>query len=333
MQHLSPRVLEVPSFPKIFHYGESRIANLIREGRVEVTEKIDGSLFAFGININGELVMRSKGQPVGRETLGMFGPVVRAVVLEREAAIKDALPPGSFVYGETLQKPKHNTLAYGRVPEGNFIMFGCFNAGILAPNGWLDHDDLMLLGRELNFEVVPLIAAHYPTPIEMDQMLERESILGKEKIEGVVIRNLDNVVAFFPQDQPAPVLCKYVRSDFRERNSKEWAGVNDSTQNKFQALFETYRTEPRWRKAIQHLQEAGQLQGRMQDMPLLVDELKRDLTEECKEEIKEAFWLLAQKDLYKTVGRGLAEFYKQTITQQELDSLAQLEILAQGVCQ
>ena len=41
-----------PSYPKIFNVGNNYIPNLL-VGRVEVTEKIDGSQFSFGVNKDG----------------------------------------------------------------------------------------------------------------------------------------------------------------------------------------------------------------------------------------------------------------------------------------
>jgi len=51
----------IPSFPKVFHIGESYISNLF-DGTIEVTEKVDGSMFCFGKDQEGHIVMRSKGK-------------------------------------------------------------------------------------------------------------------------------------------------------------------------------------------------------------------------------------------------------------------------------
>ena len=52
---------KISSFPKIFHIGENYIENLFK-GQVEITEKIDGSQYAFGIDKDGQAVRRSKGK-------------------------------------------------------------------------------------------------------------------------------------------------------------------------------------------------------------------------------------------------------------------------------
>ena len=51
----------ISSFPKIFHIGENFIQNLFC-GPVEISEKIDGSQWSFGIDKDGQEVRRSKGE-------------------------------------------------------------------------------------------------------------------------------------------------------------------------------------------------------------------------------------------------------------------------------
>jgi hypothetical protein len=50
----------IPSYGKILTLGSAFTENAI-VGNVSIQEKIDGSLFAFGLNEDKEVVMRSKG--------------------------------------------------------------------------------------------------------------------------------------------------------------------------------------------------------------------------------------------------------------------------------
>ena len=50
----------IKTYPKIFAIGQSYIENIF-DGDIEISEKIDGSMFAFA-KINDELFFRSKGQ-------------------------------------------------------------------------------------------------------------------------------------------------------------------------------------------------------------------------------------------------------------------------------
>ena len=49
----------IPSYPKVFTVGDRHTLNLFK-GPVQITEKVDGSQFAFG-KIDNELHFRSKG--------------------------------------------------------------------------------------------------------------------------------------------------------------------------------------------------------------------------------------------------------------------------------
>ena len=64
---------------------------------------------------------------------------------------------------------------------------------------------------------------------------------------------------------------------------------------------------------MQHLQESGALKGAMQDMPLLIKEIRSDTLDECKEEIKEELFQAVLKDLQKGLTAGLPEWYKQKL--------------------
>lgn len=55
----------IPSYPKIYNLGHDAINNLF-ESQVEISEKLDGSQFSFGITPTRDIVMRSKGKEIGR---------------------------------------------------------------------------------------------------------------------------------------------------------------------------------------------------------------------------------------------------------------------------
>jgi len=96
------------AFPKILHIGDKQIADLF-EGEVEITEKVDGSQFGFG-KVKGRLFVRSKGRELDLDNPDqMF-----KLGVEYVKSIEDKIPDNTTFYGEYLQKPKHNTLAYDR---------------------------------------------------------------------------------------------------------------------------------------------------------------------------------------------------------------------------
>ena len=105
-------------FPKILHIGDKQISSLF-DDEVEITEKVDGSQLGFG-KVNGRLFIRSKGRELDLDNPdGMF-----KLGVEYVRSIEDKIPDNHTFYGEYLQKPKHNTLAYDRVPKNNISLFG-----------------------------------------------------------------------------------------------------------------------------------------------------------------------------------------------------------------
>jgi len=313
----------IPAFPKIFTLGMKETERVFNNP-VEVTEKIDGSQFSFGM-IDGDLHMRSKGAIVYPETVkGMFAPVVMHVL---KAHAKNPLPNNMVFHGETLQKPKHNTLEYGRVPTNNFMLFsirfipGGINfsstvCGVPKAEFVSDHDTLKLWALALGFEPIPLL---YTGKLDRTKILEytekwldTESTLGKANMEGVVIKNYSERALI--GGMVIPVLAaKYVSEKFKEKHSVSWKKENKPVMEK---LGDAYRTEARWQKAIQHLRDDGTLEQSPKDIGPLYKEIIRDINEECKEEIKEALWQGYSKDLCRIVTRGFAEWYKEQLVKE-----------------
>src|SRR5690242_11376793 len=100
------------SYPSIFALGHRYVADLLTVP-VLVEEKIDGSQFSFGISTVGELAIRSKGAQMHIDAPEKMFQKAADTVKE----LKDVLTPGWTYRAEYLAKPKHNTLAYDRVPE------------------------------------------------------------------------------------------------------------------------------------------------------------------------------------------------------------------------
>src|SRR5438309_103134 len=105
------------NYPSIYALGHRYLEELLLDP-VVVEEKIDGSQFSFGV-FNGELKARSKGAIIFPDTPPkMFAKGVAAA----QARIND-LQDGWTYRCELLDKPKHNTLTYGRIPKENIILF------------------------------------------------------------------------------------------------------------------------------------------------------------------------------------------------------------------
>ncbi len=287
---------QLNSYPTVFQLGHSAVKDIF-QSEVQIEEKIDGSQWSMAV-IDGELVCRSRGkQLIVDAPEKMFN---KAVLTAKELAPR--LTPGWVYRGEFLSTPKHNTLAYGDVPPGHIIIFDIMT----GPETYLDYESKAVEAARLGLMTVPLLFRGIVESYEMFQsILERESILGGCKIEGVVIKNYQ---VFTPEKKVA--IAKYVSEAFKETHNKEWKKGNPNSKDLETLLIEQYRTEARWQKAIQHLRESGLLTDSPQDIPLLLREIGTDVEKECAEEIKEALYKYYWPKIQRGVIRGLPEFYK-----------------------
>src|SRR5690349_12116226 len=105
----------INSYPNIYALGHRAIKELLNTP-VVVQEKVDGSQFSMCIQC-GVLTCRSKGQELVIDASEkMF---LKAVETAKALDLRDG-----WVYRcEYLQSPKHNTLAYERIPTNYLIVF------------------------------------------------------------------------------------------------------------------------------------------------------------------------------------------------------------------
>lgn len=292
--------MNIRAFPKIFHIGEGYIEKLF-EGEVEITEKIDGSQLNFG-KIEGELYIRSKGAQIFPETVpGMFKGGVEHIL-----EVKDRIPDNTVFYGECLEKPHHNVLKYERIPKNHIALFGVSDEHY---NFIKDYEKLKEYADLLDIDVVPLLyEGEIKTIKELEKFLDFDSYLGGTKVEGIVVKNYNQ--PFLLGGQPIPVMMgKYVREDFKETLKKEWNSKKTS-KGRWEEYKESFRTEARWNKAIQHLAEKGELEYAPRDIGKLIKEIQNDITEEEKENIKEFLWNEFGQELLRSSTRNFPEYYK-----------------------
>ena len=171
---------------------------------------------------------------------------------------------------------------------------------------------IFLLTSLLEIEVVPLIyQGNVKNPDFLMGLLERESILGKANIEGVVVKNYQ--AKFLLGGQPMPLMAgKFVSEKFKEVHRNGW-GKEHTGKGKWETFKESFKTEARWLKAIQHLQEAGKLTNTPQDIGALLKSIKDDITEEEKEMIKEFLWKEFGVEVLRHATIGLPEWYKERL--------------------
>lgn len=289
------------SYPSLFAIGHRATAELF-DGPVIVEEKIDGSQFSFGISESGELMCRSKGVQIVLDEAGMFSSGVAAA-----KSVANLLKPGWTYRGEYLRVPKHNTLTYDRVPKNHVIIFD-INTGLECYLGAAEKAEEC---ARIGFEVVPLLyEGMIGGPHALTDLLNRTSVLGGPKIEGVVVK--PKAYDKFGQDKKA-IIGKFVSEDFKEKHSVEWKESNRGSGDILLTLGSELRSEARWAKAVQHLRDSGKLEGSPKDIGALIREVPADILKECAAEIQERLMKWAWPKIQRDTIRGLPEWYKQQL--------------------
>lgn len=295
MKHIS-------AYPSIYALGHKAIERIFIEGSdIIIEEKIDGSQFSFGRE-NGEFICRSKGKDIIPDAPEkMF---LKGVEIAKSLPVTD----GWIYRGEYLEKPKHNTLAYSRIPANHIILFDVQT----APETYLSYEDKKKEAERLGLECVPLL---HKGPIDgfdsFKGLLDMESVLGGCKIEGFVVKNYNLFTA-----EKKVAIGKYVSEAFKEKHQTAWKNSNPGIRDVVQALIHEYKTDARWRKAIQHLRDDGKLEGSPKDIGVLIQEIPADILKDSEQEIKDRLFNHFWPHIRRGVTNGFPEFYKQELAQQ-----------------
>lgn len=283
------------SFPKVYALGHKAIGDLLDEP-VYVEEKIDGSQFSFGV-IDGCLRTKSKNcEPPDK----MFDAAVSTA-----KNLKPYLIPGWTYRAEFLKSPHHNVLSYDRVPKSNIIIFDIAR----GYEDYLEPEEKRDEAERLGLEVVPLLASGEMDYESMEELLDRESILGGCKVEGVTIKDYSRF-----DKRKKPLMGKLVRDDFREKNK----GGGNSGKSIIGKIIDRLHNESRWEKAIQHRRERGELEVAPQDIGPLMHEIQDDIKEEEEEWIKEQLFAHYWDDIRRGATGGFPEWYKQQLAKGEV---------------
>lgn len=304
--------MKIHSYGKVWALGKLGTDELLN-GPIIVQEKIDGSQFSFG-NIGGELWARSKGQQVGEggNVEGMFAKAWQTAELVFRTG---TIPEGMVIRCETLDKPKHNVLAYNRVPVGNIIIYD-----ITLEDGtekYLPPEEMNKWAIMWGLQTVPLF--HYgelkmvELKAKLPEWLKRESVLGGQTIEGIVIKNhakLDGMGKM--------LACKVVREEFKEAHNLEWKAQKPGSV--IEQIIASFNKENIWQKAIQHAKEDGILLNEPKDIGYLIGAIKRDFHDEQGEAIKKKIFREFYADIERGIMRGFPEWYKNQLLEKALET-------------
>lgn len=296
------------SYPKVWALGH-RETQRIFESHVVIEEKIDGSQFSFG-KFGDELKVRSRGGEIILDAPEKMFNAAVATVKELAPILKD----GWTYSGEYLAKPKHNVLAYDRIPEKCIVIFDIK----IGNEQYLSYVNKKAECERIGLEVIPLIfEGVYENPMEILQLIDGISLLGGQKMEGIVVKNY----AQFGDDKKV-IMGKYVSEGFKEMHKVDWKISNPGRGDVVALLIDSLRTPARWHKAVQHLKEKGQLEGSPKDIGNLMKEFENDLIAECKEVIADKLFQWAFPQILRGTKRGLPEWYKELLIKETFGDAA-----------
>ncbi len=295
----------INSYGKIYNLGHAYLADLFKDP-VLVEEKVDGSAFSMR-KLNGELQCRSKGAPLFLDNPQMM--FVEALNSARE--LLPLMHEGWTYRCEYLQKPRHNGLVYDRIPHKHLIIYDIDT----GDQNYLSYGAKKEEADRIGLECVPIM---FEGMIEnVDQVLklmDTISVLGGQKIEGMVFKNYKQYAG-----DGKVLMGKHVSEEFKEVQRAHWKIDNPKKGDIIDSLVDSYRTPARWNKAIQHLREAGNLTDTPKDIGPLMKEVMADIQSECEQEIKNALYAWAKKEISRRVVHGLPEWYKEKLIEKQFE--------------
>jgi len=302
--------------------GRQRVMGLSTSTKTYIADGLfsHNSQFRWGIEQDGKLFIASHKVVIAHQDENKMFKKGFEYIMSMEDLIRKEYGPNTYFYAEYLQKPKHNTLSYERVPKNNIVLFD-----VLQEGRWLTREELQEVASKLDIDLIPEL---YKGTIEVKRIdtgmggykssavdfLKRitettPSYLGKELIEGVVIKNYNEHISL--GGKIFPLFTKYVREVFKERHAIDWK--IRSPKASMQDYIAAFKCEARWDKAVIHLKEKGTLENAPKDIGALMKEVKRDIIEEEKENIKNELYKRFKDDILRVAIQGLPEWYKEKL--------------------
>ena len=293
---------------KIFALGHRATVSLL-DRDVIVEEKVDGSQISWGlVGEPPRLSIRSKRLELDpEEPPDLFAPSVRSILRMHGDGL---LPAGTVYRGEAVGRPRHNTLAYRRVPEGHIALFDA-DTGVQA---YVAYEEKQRIAAQLGIEAVPrLFEGRLTSKEQLEELLRTKSFLGGAAIEGVVIKRVAGSPLF--GEDGLPVRAKYVSARFKEAhaNNPDW---KRTSQTEFlRALADSVSGPARWEKVVSGLRAEGLIAA---DSPVeigrIIRHIRDDVRDECLDDIKDSLWEHFERRFLAAVTKGFPEWYKERLS-------------------
>lgn len=309
--------MSIEHYPKI-RYREGYLEDeVIENAHFYIEEKIDGSQFRFSVSKYGETKFGSHHvefqdgiTPKGWAT-AIEGAKNAIQILQSDDFLADHSFDEITFFCEYLQKPKHNTLNYGRIPEKNLYLFDI----LFTVNGkrtWAIPSYTEMIAEKIGLEKPHIIEIleHIPTNEHLEEIVENKmSVLGNTKMEGVVVKS-DYEIKYNNYPYPAPFMYKYVRKNFKEENGINWKQNNPSPMEFVTGLL---NKEGVWLKIVARAKDEGRLKGEIQDMKVIIEMLQKEFAEEYDDYLKEEIYKHFKPFIVRSVTKGLPEYYKRVL--------------------
>jgi len=266
--------MEFRKYEKIHRLGKDEVAGILK-GTCHITEKIDGANLSIWMS-EGVMHIGSRNNDLTNNGNAFNGAVEYC---NRHGGIQDffADHPTSRLYGEWLVK---HTLSYNNTSYKKFYLFD-----ILRPDGkFISQEEVQLIGKEYGIDTVPdLGIIENPTLEQLNKLIEGKSALG-DRMEGVVIRNME-----FKNQFEDFCYAKLVREDFKEDNGVVFGGNNKYADTYWEVyVMNKYIDVARVSKIMNKLQPEVNEKLDMKHIPRILGMVYHDV-------ITEEAWEIAKK--------------------------------------
>ena len=303
-------------YGKVFALGHRATEGLL-DRPVVVEEKVDGSQISWGlVGDPPRLSVRSKRIELDLdEPPNLFGPSVTSI---RRMADEGLLAHGTIYRGEAVSRPRHNTLVYGRVPEGHIALFDIDTGG----QAYVGHEEKEGVAARLGIEVVPLLhEGLLADSALLKELLELDSFLGGAKIEGVVVKRAADVPLF--GEDGLPVRAKYVSPKFKEAHAGNPDWKRGKKADILRVLADAVSGPVRWEKVVNGLAAEGLIEGGTPtEIGKIIRYIRQDVRDECLDDVKDRLWRHFEKRFYGAVTRGFPEWYKERLAESAFEGVS-----------
>ena len=175
---------------------------------ISVEEKVDGTNIGFSLSNDGTILVQNRGAYVDPDSHAQFRKL-KSWIKEHESELFELLFPDRILYGE-WSYAKH-TIPYEWLPDW-FLAFDIYET---TSGNFVSRDVRHNFLRSLRIHEVPFIKEKtFDNESQIQDLLERQSVLYNGPVEGVYLRLEDN--------DKLLRRAKIVRPEFTQSIEEHW---------------------------------------------------------------------------------------------------------------